>query len=233
MIDLHTHVLWELDDGADSFETAKAMLSQMHMGGTACVVCTPHAFPGYRPFDLEKYNERLHTAQKWADKALPGLTLLQGAEIAWTYHTAEALRRKQLPTLNQSHYALIEFAPRIPLSDLRGAVYKLSSIGITPVIAHAERIRCLMWQPQKALGLKKELPVHFQMNAYMLLAKLGPIQSRFVKIMLDNRAIDAVASDCHNLSSRPPLLAEAHKALARLTDPAYADQCVRFHGVCE
>ncbi len=229
--DLHTHVLWELDDGADNVETTRAMLSRMHEDGITHVACTPHADPGYRPFDMGLYQKRLNEAQEWAKTALPGLVLLSGAEIMWTYHTVEALRKKQVPTLNGTHYALIEFAPRIPYPDLRGAIYKLSAIGITPVIAHAERMSCLLWHPKRAIQMKKELPVHFQMNAGVLLSKPGPVYKRYVNEMLDARAIDVLASDSHNMTLRPPILKEAHAQLVLRTDVAYADQCVCFTGV--
>lgn len=229
--DLHTHVLWELDDGADNTETTRAMLRKMHEDGITHVACTPHADPGYRPFDIGLYTERLNEAQEWANTALPGLVLLSGAEITWTYHTVEALRKKQVPSLNGTHYVLIEFAPNISYSDLRGAIYKLSAIGITPVIAHAERIRCILWHPKRAIQLKNELPVYYQMNAGVLLSGLGPVYKRYVKEMLDARAIDVLASDCHNLIMRPPVLKEAHAQLSLLTDAAYADRCVCFNGV--
>lgn len=231
VIDLHTHVLWELDDGADSFETTKEMLKSMHASGITHVACTPHAAPGFRPFDMDLYLEKLSEAQEWAKCALPGLFLLPGCEIAWTYHTIEALRQKQVPTLNGTRYALIEFSPSIPFQDLKSALMKLSSIGITPVIAHAERISSLLWHPKKALMLRRELPVHIQMNAGVLLLGSGPILNHYIKVMLSERAVDVLASDAHNLTLRPPQLMDAHKRLSLLTDSDYADKVVRFMGV--
>ena len=231
VIDLHTHVLWELDDGADSFETTTQMLARMHASGITHIACTPHADPGYRPFDNQTYFQKLSEAQDWANHALPGLRLLSGCEISWTYHTVEALRQKQVPTLNGTHYALIEFPASISVYELKSALSKLSSIGITPVIAHAERISALLWQPKKALRLKDEMPFLYQLNAQTLLQKSGPVMKHFLNVMLKERAIDILSSDAHNLSSRPPVLAEARAVLSALTDPAYADKATGFTGV--
>lgn len=231
MIDLHQHLLWGLDDGPQTPEDTCAMLKEAHAQGIRQIIATPHACPGIEPFDLEKYQLHLHQAQQYCRDMQLDITLLPGAEIAWTYHTVAALRRGQVPTLAGTDHVLIELWPTVTWREVRSIATELLRAGFTPVFAHVERYRCFTWQPEKAIDFRDELPVCYQLNASAVLDRGNTITRRFVRRLLEAQGIDAVASDAHDCRYRPQRLAEAYEALLDRCSPEYAHALVHFKGV--
>lgn len=231
MTDLHQHLLWGLDDGPSKPETTYAMLHAAHEQHISRIIATPHACPGLEPFDPDVYYERLMQAQKYCREQGLDVMVLPGSEIAWTYNTVAALRRGQVPTLAGTDYVLIELWHSISWPEVRSIAEELLRAGFTPMFAHVERCGCFCWQPDKAIALREALPVCYQLNASTLLGECGPLTKRFVKRMLQEEALDAVASDAHNTTSRPPRMAQAREALLKICSPDYAERLVNFQGV--
>lgn len=231
MTDLHQHLLWGLDDGPSDPETTFAMLHEAHEQQVRRIVATPHACPGLEPFPLEQYHERLSQAQQYCRDHRLDITLLPGAEIAWTYNTVSALRRQQVPTLAGTDYVLIELWHNVTWREIRSIADDLLRAGFTPVFAHVERYRCFLWQPEKAIELRDDLAVAYQLNASTLLDRRGLMTRSFVKRMLRAEALDAIASDAHNCAGRPQRMAEVRKALLECCTPEYAERLVNFQGV--
>lgn len=229
--DIHQHLLWGLDDGPETPEGMHAMLEEAHAQQIRRIAATPHADPGFRPFDQFLYRDRLDEAQDYCRAKGWDMKLMPGAEISWTYQTVMALRKRALPTLNDTDYVLIELWRDISWQEVRSAVQELLYAGFTPVLAHVERYRCFVWQPEKALKLKEELPVYYQVNAASVLDCGGPVFKRFIRRMLAERGIDAIASDAHGNAIRPQRLAESHQALTQICGAEYADALVNFSGV--
>lgn len=231
MTDIHQHVLWGMDDGPDTPEEMYAMLEAAHAQRVGRIAATPHAYPGIRPFDMDKYVRRLEEARRYCAENGLDMQVMTGAEVAWTYHAAQALRTGQIPTLNGGNCALIELWHGIGWHEVYSAAEQLLRSGITPVFAHVERYRCFAWQPGKTLELKRELPVMFQVNASAVLAEKGLMIPRFIRRMLDEEAIDAVASDAHNCEGRPVRMKQAYRALKKRCSAEYAKALVNFSGV--
>lgn len=233
VVDLHQHVLPGLDDGAKSMEESLEMLRSAAAQNIQYVCATPHACPGFEPFDKKRYEETLLNLQKAADERNLGITLLPGAEIAYTFQTVQALRNGSLPTLNHTDCVLIELWRDISWRQIREASQKLLRAGFTPVFAHVERYRAFLWQPEKAIRFKQQMPVLYQMNASMLLFKNGPVANRFLKKMLSSQAIDAIASDAHDSVYRKIRLDEAYQKLQALCPEDYVQKLFTFNGVLE
>lgn len=231
LTDLHQHILWGMDDGPDSAEGMHAMLEEAHAQQIKRIAATPHAYPGYHPFDQFLYRDRLDEAQDYCRAKGFDITLMPGAEVAWTYQSVMALRKRALPTLNDTDCVLIELWRDIPWQEVRSAAEQLLRAGFTPVFAHVERYRCFLWQPEKALKLKEELPVFYQVNAASVLDGGGPVFKRFIRRMLAEKGIDVIASDAHGNAIRPQRLLEAHQALTETCGAEYADALVNFSGV--
>lgn len=233
MTDIHQHILWGLDDGPRRPEDMHAMLHAAHKQGVRRVMATPHANPGFHPFDMSAYRKRLAEAQAYCREHHLDMEILPGAEIAWTYHTLQALRTGQVPTLADTDCVLIELWENITWGDVRSAATKLLRAGYTPVFAHVERYRCFRWQPGRALALKRELGIGYQINASAVLEKGSLLHRRFMQRMLDEEGFDAVASDAHDCRRRPVRLAEAYGALKTVCGAEYARRLVQFSGVHE
>lgn len=230
LTDIHQHLLWGLDDGAKTPEIMQDMLREAHRQGIGQVAATSHICPGMMPFDPGLYRERLAEANAFCQQEGLDVTVLPGAEVAWTYQTVSALRKGNVPTLGNTDYVLLELWRDISLHEAKCAVRSLMSAGYRPVLAHVERYRCFSWFPGQAMRFREETGTLFQMNAATLLQPRGLVEKCFVSRMLNARALDAVASDAHGNAARPQNLHAAFDWLMRHTDDAYARVLTTFSG---
>lgn len=231
MTDIHQHFLWGIDDGAATPEIMYNMLRTAHEQGIRTVVATPHAVPGLRPFDLALFRERLAEAQNFCKAETLNLRVLPGAEIAWTDQTALALRQGRIPTLGETDYVLLELWPNISWQTARNAVNQVIRAGYCPVLAHVERYRAFVMSPKAAIRFRDETGAMLQINADTLMNPRGYMGRRFCSILLNEGAVDAIATDAHDCMHRPVNLRAAHKWLTANTDEKYANKLTSFGGV--
>lgn len=208
-VDIHQHLLWGMDDGARTPQMMDDMLTCAQTQHIARIYATPHAMPGFRPFDAGLYAERLALAQEAA--ARHGIQVLPGAEVAWTYHTLDALRQGRIPTLNNTDHVLLELWASVDWRTVEDAVRQLLCAGFVPILAHVERYRCFTLEPKRAEALKQQYPVLYQVNAASLLGKDGLLHRHGARMLVRRHLADAIATDAHNCSRRPIDLLDAHR----------------------
>ena len=228
MTDIHQHVLWGVDDGAQTPQVMCAMLEQAHAQNIRAVVATAHAAPGYQPFDIGRYRERLSQAQDFCTAQKLNVQVVPGAEIAWTYQTASALRQKRVPAIGDTDYVLLELWPDISWQAAKDAVCQITRAGYCPILAHVERYRIFTLSPKAAMRFRTETGALFQLNGDTLLNPRGILQRRFCRVLLSGRAIDVVATDAHDCEARPVNLATAYSWLLENTDETYARDLTTF-----
>lgn len=228
MTDIHQHLLWGVDDGAQTPQAMYTMLRQAHKQGIKTVVATPHATPGLEPFDIRLCRERQMEAQHFCDVEGMDLKVLLGAEIAWTNQAILSLRQSRIPTLGDTDYVLLELWRDVSWNVAKDAVRQMIGAGYCPILAHPERYRAFCLFPKYAIRFREETGAMFQINADAILNPIGILQRRFIRTLIDQRAIDLVASDAHDSSDRPVNLAEARKWVAEHTDEAYAANVTNF-----
>ena len=208
MTDLHTHILPGMDDGAKSVEMSLEMLRMERDQGVDTVVLTPHFyrdrerpewFLARRRKAAETLLEALMALPEEERRTLPRLEL--GAEVAWVPNLPDIAELPRL-CMGRSQNLLLEL-PFTPWNDqMFRQIYELMSrTGITPVIAHVERyLKC---QKSEHLAELMSLGVPVQVSAEPLLHPLR--QGKVLKLLREKKA-QFIASDCHNITSRPPNL---------------------------
>ena len=221
--DIHHHVIYGVDDGAQTRKDSMKMLETAWKQKTRIIVATPHVTPGVSPIPVEKYEERLAELRQCCCDARIGVELKLGAEILYTDMTCGYLREGCVPTLAGTDYVLVEFMPGVRYDALKSALAGILRAGYLPVVAHVERYACLFTAARRALALKQELKeVLFQMNASTVLGGRGFFGDLHTRRMLDEGLIDIVASDAHNMRERPTRMREAYIALKERFDVEYA-----------
>lgn len=221
--DIHHHLLYGVDDGAQTLKSAYKMAEAAWRKGTKTVIATPHVSPGISSFSRELFEERLGELQKACGKNSVDLRILLGAEILYTDGTGEYLQQRRIPTLAGSDYVLVEFVPNVSYDEVRSALIRILRAGNIPVVAHVERYASLVFAPRRMKALKRELgDVLFQMNASTVLGGKGFFGDLCAKRMLDAGLVDIIASDAHNLSSRPTRMLEAFEILKKRYGGAHA-----------
>lgn len=227
-VDLHQHLLWGMDDGAESRQVMWEMLKCAQEQQIRYICATSHAMPGIRPFDLCRYEQRLVEAQDICNENGWPIRILPGAEVAWTFNTLNALKQGRVPTLNHSDFVLLEFWHSISWNEVEDAVQQTLRAGFVPIIAHVERYRCFFWNPRQAETIKQQYLVFYQANASAVLGREGVLRRRCAGELLKRRLVDVVASDAHNCVHRPPQMLEAYRMLKTEYDADYADMLTHF-----
>lgn len=228
--DIHQHLIWGIDDGADSRKMMCAMLREAYRQGIKTIVATPHANPGFQPLDMGLCTERLAEAQSFCESENLGIKVLMGAEVAWTYQTPLALRQGKVPTIGGTDYVLLEFWRNISWHEARDAVKQLTRVGYCPVIAHPERYLAFLQSPKRTLQFRSETGALLQVNANTILSPRNYWERRFTNYLLKAGVVDAIASDAHNCTNRPINMEEAYQWLTIHTDATYAYELLTFGG---
>ncbi len=214
MIDTHAHLLPGIDDGAPTLEEAVALCRMAAEDGIRMSVCTPHI-----NFRYENSRETIEAPFLALSDAIRRegiqLTLVRGAEVHMAPDIVEKVKRKELVTYNDGGcYLLLEFPFQPVMTGDDEMVYRLRLAGVTPVIAHPERIAWFMEDPDRLYRLIR-LGALGQVTGGSILGMFGEKSRRAAMTMLERNLIHMVASDAHDVSYRRPLLAEAAAAIAQ------------------
>ena len=212
-VDIHHHVIYGLDDGAQTREMSEQMLTLAAQNGIRRIIATPHAEPGLKPFPLDLLTARLAEMQAWCDGQGLNIELLPGCEIFYTPQTVRMLRDGSIPTLAGSDYVLVEFMPDAPFRELRGAAKALTAAGYKPIFAHIERYRCLR-RSSRVQQLRQEYHIKMQMNADTICRKHSLFSQIWVNRVIRRGFIDFAATDSHNVTTRPCRMKACYRALS-------------------
>ena len=215
-VDLHTHVLPGLDDGACSLEEAELLCQLAADDGCVTLVATPHhGHPLFATHSRSRVNEALLQLR---GRVAARIQVLAGAEVHWTREMDEQLLsdgQLQIPTLAGSDVVLLEFPPEPYGIDAAMTVHELLVRGYRPLIAHPELIPWLA----NDLDLLRHLARRgalLQVTAGCLLAELGHPTRRLVRELISEGLVHVLASDMHSPGERGPRLRAAHLEVSRL-----------------
>ncbi|CAM4280810.1 tyrosine-protein phosphatase [Paenibacillus tarimensis] len=228
MIDIHTHILPCLDDGAQSLEEALKMAEYAASEGIYGMVATPHARtsryrsgPGQVREAVAAFNKAL------ADSRIP-LTVYSGQEIRVNQpaDVLDDLNGGQLLTLHDSNYLLIELQPKFDLEATQELVHELKLLELQPIIAHPERNPSIVANLELAAALERSGAL-LQINAPSVLGRNGYRARRTAIQLCRRQLIHFIASDCHDHHVRMPGLTETYWILGKLFGTEQVDWWIR------
>lgn len=222
-VDIHTHILPGMDDGADNMDIAFDMMNKEYSEGVRAIVLTPH-FGAYNPdFNLNKAEEVFQKLRRKAEEKFPGLKLYPGNEILYSPGEVEALNQGKAKTLAATDYVLVEFVYQEEYATLLKAVKSLVMAGYRPVIAHVERYDCLLKDLDKVEELIDQ-GAYIQVNGNSFLRGIFDKRFRFVKKLLKYDLIHLVATDCHNMKGRSPEIGKIAEKIEQMSSRDQMEQ---------
>lgn len=200
MIDIHSHILPGLDDGAKSMEETLKMVRELHKAGFKTLIATPHVLEGndyLSPADILAATEQVRECVARAE--IP-VKILPGAENYIFPDMAKWAQAGKLLTLgNTGKYLLLEL-PMLEIPHYTDQVFfELQVNGMTPVLAHPERYRGLYDKPERLLDWAKK-GILFQLDLRSMDGKYGPQARRLAEIMLSSDLAHFVGSDAHRVA---------------------------------
>lgn len=219
--DIHTHILPGIDDGARDWDMCLEMIDRAWDGGIRRIIATPH----YLPWQKKKTNPlqivRLCGEVQQRVRAELGyeIKIYPGQEIYYHVNMVEEIRRGEILTMAGTRHILVEFPIDISAQQLKQAVRHICESRYIPILAHIERYECL--RTNETLEEAAELGAQFQINIKSLQGGMLNQTTRWCKHQLQERKIDFLASDMHNLSSRPPTSYEMLDWVGKKLDREY------------
>lgn len=224
MIDIHCHMLYGVDDGAEDRQMSVAMLKDAAKQGISAVILTPHYRQGMFKYPLEEIRAAYEDLYSEAEKL--GVMIYLGCEYHADSDTGENLKNGRCLTLADSDYVLVEFKYESSIGFIRNTLNDLLAHGYTPVIAHAERYGPFIKEPE-LLRQMCDMGVMVQINAGSVLGREGFKTKRLCKRIIKEHLVDIVASDSHNMTDRKSRMKECFDYIAKKYGEERAERLLR------
>ncbi|HZJ95943.1 MAG TPA: CpsB/CapC family capsule biosynthesis tyrosine phosphatase [Thiopseudomonas sp.] len=228
MIDLHSHLLPGIDDGAPDLATALQLARVAVQDGITHMVCTPHIHPGRYDNTIESIQQALAELQQGLIDEQIQLTINAAAEVRFGMELMVSVKQQQIPFLGEwqgQPVLLLEFPHgEIPFAAERLTAWLIQQ-GIQPLIAHPERNKGLMRAPGKIKPFLEQGCL-LQVTAGSVAGRFGEPAQELAHALLKEGVVTILASDAHNLEHRPPVLSEGRAAAIELIGEAEAQRLV-------
>lgn len=207
MIDIHSHILPGVDDGAKDEATCRKMFALAWKQGIDTIIATPHYNSSLGTDIIKKRQDAFRKAKKIAKEVAPDLEVYLGSEIFYDSYTVEALKKGEALPLAGSRYVLVEFYPWTGYMDILRAVQKLRATGYYPVLAHIERYECLA--REEHLRSLLDMGAIAQVNSDTVSGKQGRTLRNHVLELIQDDMVQIVSSDAHGVRHRRTYMKEA------------------------
>ena len=239
MFDIHSHIIYHIDDGSHELEESLELIRQDVEQGAHAIIATPHYYVQY-PTDPARIRAKLATIKEAlgstesAAQPTPGASeanasaldvrLYAGNEVLWFDSMTERLQSGEILTLADSHYTLIEFYPEESYQTILRAIRNVRNAGYRPIIAHAERFKAIQ---EHGLAEVRDLGAYVQLSTEPLshkgLSGLLDRETKFIQKTLRNQEADFLGTDMHRIDRRPPVLRDAIDWIQKNLDADYAE----------
>ncbi len=225
MIDLHCHILPDVDDGAKSWDESLAMARLAVSEGITHILATPHHrnrnWINPRPLVLDLVKE----LQSRLDEEEIPLTIFPGQEVRLHGDIMDSIANNDICFVDElNQYVLIEFpTPEVPHYTER-LFYELQTAGITPIIVHPERNHAILKEPNLLYDFASR-GVLSQVTAASYTGKFGKEIEKMSQQLIEHNFAHFIASDAHNTTNR---LFHMKEAMAKLEKEFGAEKVQQF-----
>ncbi len=208
MKDLHNHLIYNVDDGSTSKELSIKILKEMEIKGVTDIVLTPHYIIGtnYNTNNQDKLN-KLNDLQQHTN-----IKLYLGNEVFIDNNIIKYINDKQISTINNTKYLLIELPLNNKLEEADNILFNLRNNNIVPIIAHPERYHYI---DTNTLEQYINMGCLLQGNISSLYGKYGKTSQKNLKNLLKKHMIHLLGTDTHNT---PINLEKSYQTLSKIVD---------------
>lgn len=207
--DLHTHMLFGVDDGANTEMDMQRMVDASYKDGTRTICLTPHFQPAIYGDNRAATDFAFDRLKQYAAEHYPDLTLHLANELGYYTGCRLAVHEGECRFIGDT-FLLMDFSPDATLFQIRYAMDELLSSGYRVLLAHVERYPSLNGQEDLIFDWTRRGAL-LQVNASAFSRRTPFSMRRRIKKLLHRVPIAAVASDAHDILTRPPLLSEAEE----------------------
>ena len=221
LIDLHSHILPGLDDGSPDMETSLDMARMAAADGIVVMACTPHMMPGVYDTTSLAIHERVQALQRELLAAHIPLKVVAGCEAHMRPDFIQGLKSERILTINESRYVLFETPLEVTPPRLEELLFSIMVSGFVPILTHPERLK---WIETNFPIIERLFAsgVWMQITAQSLTGHFGRRPQYWAEKMLGQGMVHILATDAHNLTSRPPVLSKAYDVASAAIGPQEA-----------
>lgn len=200
MIDIHSHLLFGLDEGAKNINETLEIARFLSDNGINKVVGTPHIIPGLYNNTRESILARLEEVNNAIERENLKIQILAGAEYYLDYIFYKKLSSTEsLITLNNGgRYILVEFSMAGIPNFAKEMAFKIKANGLSPVLAHPERYATIIQKPEYAAELE-QMGYIIQINLGSLNGGYGSQVKKTAEKLISEGLVYCVALDIHSL----------------------------------
>ncbi|MDG0826062.1 tyrosine-protein phosphatase [Staphylococcus equorum] len=202
MIDIHNHILVDVDDGPKNIEETIDLINQAHSEGVTDIVVTPHHLHPKYDNNIQAVKEQLEELRNNELIKQLGINLYPGQEIRVTDQIIDDIHNEKIEGINNSKYLLVEFPSNEVPHYSHKLFYELQTMGYVPIIAHPERNKAITENLDILFDLVNGGALS-QITSSSLLGDFGRKVKKISLQMIDNNLTHFVASDAHSSSVRP------------------------------
>jgi protein-tyrosine phosphatase len=222
MVDIHCHILPQVDDGSRSWEMTAEMCRVAADDGIRHIVATPHCNHEY-VYDRTRYEAML---EKLREASHGRLEFSIGCDFHFSYENiTDAIENPKRYSINGTKYLLIEFSDYGIPPNVAELLFQFTSRGMVPIVTHPERNPLLVRRPEKILELV-DAGALVQVTANSITGFWGEKARSVSEWLLAQGAVHVIASDAHDPKSRRPVLSEARNTVSRMLGEPAADDLV-------
>ncbi|MBI3512395.1 MAG: capsular biosynthesis protein [Bacteroidetes bacterium] len=197
-VDMHSHFIPGIDDGAKTMKDSIEMLRAMEELGYTKVITTPHVMSDFFRNSQEIISTGLEQVQNAAVKEGLEITIRAAAEYYFDYELEKKIAKERLLTLGND-YLLFEVSYMNPPDNLDAFIFNLQTEGYKPVLAHPERYPFWFTKSLEKFEKLKDKGVFFQLNINSLTGHYSIESKRVAEQMIEKGWYEFTGSDCHHM----------------------------------
>lgn len=225
-VDIHCHLVPEIDDGAKSWEDTLAMAQMAVADGIDTIVMTPHQLGAFSHNSGAAIRAAVAQVQEFLTANEIPLCVLPGADVRIEADLVSLVKRGQVVSLgDHRRHVLLELPHElyVPLDRL---LAEMRAAGMTGILSHPERNHGILADPGVLRPLV-DAGCLMQVTAGSLLGAFGPHSQKLAEWMLQQKLVHFLASDGHGPKARRPLLRQSFERAVELVglDQAVAMCC--------
>lgn len=209
MIDLHSHILYGIDDGATDMQMTLEMLKIAEKDGITTMVATPHYIVGANQYDQDDLKRRYHEVVDCIKRNSINIELLLGNELYLDEYILESLEQDECYSMGGTRYVLLEL-PMLGIPIYTEKVfYDLINKKYKPILAHPERYIPVQEDPNILIDYIN-MGCIIQVNSSSINGISGGKSRETARLLLENNMAHLIATDCHSNGRRQPQLSMAY-----------------------
>ncbi len=211
VIDIHTHIIPNVDDGSPNLETSIFLIKEQIKQGITDIICTPHFRRGMFETSKEQIIENFNLLKQEIEKENLNINIYLGQEIYIRRYSSldRIFQENRVFSMNNQKYLLLEFSYTNEI-DISEIVFSCKLKGYVPIIAHIERYEYVGIEEANDIVEAGGL---IQVNASSVIGKHGGKIKKKVKKLIKNNLVSFIASDIH--SNRKNYMQKAYKYITK------------------